>query len=691
MKCGTARLRSGASTVREAPHAALAVAQAAERHLLLRSAAPHRVSKNATSTSDDQTASISSASRSFTGSSRSNPPQLASTSSERAIQASTSSAAIASEHANANAPEAGNCSRKKKKKTKRRRTTPTPVGWPPSPGIHLDERSVKRLANEEVIKQEQAQAIKTKEQPDDERTYSSDRDSDEANLRNFLQQLPVDFTYPCNLLKPSASAPRSAVSKAAAGSEVVERQPQAQNCRKPISRSRSRGRSSSKWNLLTRKSRSHGFDVACEKRRSSRKRRTSPSKKRSPSRDRGRWYTQTGSQVFVRLNEGLVQRPATGREPWSPFDSLTARHPTQELPASVGVGNFMVATWALGRQCDVQEFGHRLCIAPSDLTVLVMSSQVTSKDRIHRYLSGLVDSEASRRDESTWSVLAEKSVRCVVKCETTSVFIAIHKAKVISGTYIQNDFRSRGPQEEEVTEGIHFGTLKLVINQERQKHIAEVSHEQREHIVTVGIVVVRTEVTKRQLDALAAWVILERIDMLTGFFGNSETTSRFVTDLATRTNAISSMPMYQGIKVGQNSWAHPSFFMFFGFYHKIKVPDRLSNLPENCVLGEDIWNDLMLEQDMPCWKKNDHGRALVLHLGDIMMKPPDFEARWFSGCYQTLVWLGGSIPSKSSTSSQRKQLAQDKFKGYGNCEGKGQGKGKGKGQGKGKGKGKGKG
>ena len=194
MKRGTARLRSGASTVKEAPHTALADAEAKELQLLSHSAAPHRVSKNATTTSDDETVTISSASRSFTGSSQGNPPQLASTSSEQAIQAAISSVAIASEHANANAPEAGNCSRKKKKKTKRRRTTPTPVGWPPSPGIHLDERSVKRLANEEVIKQEQAQAIKTKEQPDDERTYSSDRDSDEANLRNFLQQLPVDFT-----------------------------------------------------------------------------------------------------------------------------------------------------------------------------------------------------------------------------------------------------------------------------------------------------------------------------------------------------------------------------------------------------------------------------------------------------------------------------------------------------------------
>lgn len=120
------------------------------------------------------------------------------------------------------------------------------------------------------------------------------------------------------------------------------------------------------------------------------------------------------------------------------------------------------------------------------------------------------------------------------------------------------------------------------------------------HIVTVGSIVVRTEVTKRQLDALAAWAILERIDMLTGFFGNSETTSRFVADLATRTNAISSMPMYQGIKVGQNSWAHLSFFTFFGFYYNTKAPERLSKLPEKLELGEDIWNDLTPEQDMPC-------------------------------------------------------------------------------------------
>ena len=138
-------------------------------------------------------------------------------------------------------------------------------------------------------------------------------------MRDFVAK--VEISYPWTLLKPSAAAPRSAVSKAEAaaeGSEVVERKPQAQNCRKPSPRSRGRGRSSSKWNLLARKSRSHGSDVAGEKSRSSRKRRTIPSKKRSPSRDRGRWYTQTGAQVFVRLNEGLVQRPATGREPWSP-------------------------------------------------------------------------------------------------------------------------------------------------------------------------------------------------------------------------------------------------------------------------------------------------------------------------------------------------------------------------------------
>ena len=67
------------------------------------------------------------------------------------------------------------------------------------------------------------------------------------------------------------------------------------------------------------------------------------------------------------------------------------------------------------------------------------------------------------------------------------------------------------------------------------------------------------------------------------------------------------------------------------------------------------------------------------------MKQPDW-ARWFNGCYQTFVWLGTSIPSQSS---QEKQLAPDKFKGYGNCQGKGQGKGKGLGKGKDKGKGKG--
>ena len=68
--------------------------------------------------------------------------------------------------------------------------------------------------------------------------------------------------------------------------------------------------------------------------------------------------------------------------------------------------------------------------------------------------------------------------------------------------------RSRGG------EGIQFGTLRLDMDQRRQ----------RTPQVVVGIVDVRRKVDDFDKAALVHWVIMDRIAMLTGFFGTADNT-----------------------------------------------------------------------------------------------------------------------------------------------------------------------
>ena len=91
--------------------------------------------------------------------------------------------------------------------------------------------------------------------------------------------------------------------------------------------------------------------------------------------------------------------------------------------------------------------------------------------------------------------------------------------------------------------------------------------------------------------ALAAWVVLDKISMLTGFFGKREITQWFVQDLAQKTRAISWTPVYQAIR-DRNGQAffHPSFFLFFGFYIELTAPEEkyIPAVANTSHLGEDF-------------------------------------------------------------------------------------------------------
>ena len=129
-------------------------------------------------------------------------------------------------------------------------------------------------------------------------------------------------------------------------------------------------------------------------------------------------------------------------------------------------------------------------------------------------------------------------------------------------------------------------------------------------------------------------------------------------DLATQTKAICWTPMYQCLRATNESWAHPTFFLFFAYYRNISVPQHDAEVSDAVWLGDDIWDDMLRMEAMPCWEANDHGNGLLQNLGHIKMKPQDFS-RWCDGCFQTCIWLGTPTPSKKS---QQNTLARPRAK-----------------------------
>jgi hypothetical protein len=163
------------------------------------------------------------------------------------------------------------------------------------------------------------------------------------------------------------------------------------------------------------------------------------------------------------------------------------------------------------------------------------------------------------------------------------------------------------------------------------------------------------------MDSLVAWIIMDKIDLLTGYFGDvASGTTAAVADLARKSHAISRMPMWQGLqfRTSQKSpngvWVHPTYFLIYGFYKAISTPSE-TQAPEHW-LGKDITDDMVPSAEVPVWPNNDYGSASVGNVGHIKMKTQDMS-RWFDNCIQTCLWLGCSTPSYS-----RQQKAEEAIK-----------------------------
>jgi hypothetical protein len=257
------------------------------------------------------------------------------------------------------------------------------------------------------------------------------------------------------------------------------------------------------------------------------------------------------------------------------------------------------------------------------------------------------------------NVLGEKAVIRIGRgVGVRSIFIALHKTKVTDVVYEDNFIRSRGPNDQSIL----FGRLTLCLDPYRQNMDS----------VVLGVVDVRCEPTEDDLDCLAQWAVLDRLAMLTVFFGSARW---LVEDIAWRANAISWTPLYQAIKgPGGESLVHPSYYVFFGFYRKITVVEDAAAVADTTlVLGDDIWREMVRAEDVPTWTPNDIGSAFVQSLGHIKMKPLD-PARWFNGCFQTVAWLGTAVSSYAVQEKENERRSREK--GKGKPKGKGKGKGK---------------
>ena len=330
----------------------------------------------------------------------------------------------------------------------------------------------------------------------------------------------------------------------------------------------------------------------------------------------------------------------------------------------------MLANWFVGKHCDPSDFGEKLKFAPFDCVVVVVSDAVVEEVPIFKYLRDLVSGNPANA-KCVAEVLSEKAVYHL--CD--NIYVALHRAKIKSCHYTPWSTRSRGASS------LHFEFGSLVLHLD--------SSRQRMEYIRVGLVDLRTRsgrsFNESDAEALVEWVVVDRVAVLTGFFGQAK---NFVEKLAKDAGAIYKHPLYQGVQCRPweyyaqatgaiykpwEYYALPTYFLLFGFHRAINLPDLHTVVPDHMAMGDDIMWEMISWEEIPAWPASDNGSAFAPNLGNIKMKPVDYN-RWFSHAFQTCLWLGTSKPNNNSLANE-----QHRSRGKGPRKGKHKGKGMGKG------------
>ena len=133
-------------------------------------------------------------------------------------------------------------------------------------------------------------------------------------------------------------------------------------------------------------------------------------------------------------------------------------------------------------------------------------------------------------------------------------------------------------------------------------------------------------------------------------------------DLARKSRAVGSEPLFQQVDLAQSAderkiWAIPVPWMFFGYEKAIK---QLVSVARPCIdaggldFGNDVHEELMRKEHIPCWAPNKDGNAFVPFLDIIRVTPINWQ-HWFDGCLMTAVRIGRSItPRRRRNTHPRK-------------------------------------
>ena len=398
-----------------------------------------------------------------------------------------------------------------------------------------------------------------------------------------------------------------------------------------------------------------------------------------------RLYELTNERTVCGLHRDLHQRAAycpkkemRGANPQSRSPRQTptlqpddAHLPAYEyLPASNVIGNMMIGTWVIGKECERGNLAIELARTPWDLLILVMSSAITEHHDIyifllqlarearkrtgkHREARGLekVGPHLEKMDLGIGTVFKNKYVMCLTYSHDTATmartFIVINRAKV-STTSVRR-VRLRPPARISYSgpcDPVGMWLVELRLYCPRQNF----------EVMKVGIVDVRECMHGTAVAAVADCIVHENLDVLTGFFGSA--CNSWVTDLANKTHPISYTPVYQPLMTTEPLF-HPTFYMWYAYYKQIVVPDFVPGAQAWWLnLSADIVHDMVPVTDAPRWIRDDRGNALVQNVGSIKMKPLDW-GRWIGGVYQTIIWLGTALPSNKKQYRKKQAPSKD--------------------------------
>jgi hypothetical protein len=353
------------------------------------------------------------------------------------------------------------------------------------------------------------------------------------------------------------------------------------------------------------------------------------------------------------------------------LDARARETGTTELPAWVGEGNFMIATWTVGAKARWKDLEDKLTFSPFAVIVIILlpavadevlkgiesaarsSSNITSRAPLKR---------PSKGQPQVDKLVQEKSLILI----SPNAYVSVHRAKVSSventlfGIRSHGDgIRSHGEEHLSQSSGVHLSKVMVTLDCSRQ----------RMSDISIGVLVVDDQypVLQSHVDAIVNWIIKEQVAILTGYFGDNKEEVR---EIAVRTNAILDRPLAQLFWVhsampqsrssgsrSRGQWdlaCIPTYFLLYGYYRRVTIP-RDVEVPcfaewRGKCRGEtpdDFEGRLIKWSDIPTWTNNDLGSAFVPHHGNVKMKPVNFE-RWCPNVHQTALWMGTATPSYKS-------------------------------------------